>query len=125
MNSDLEQLAAGWAAMQLADGEYGEAEIAIICAVEELTERPKELWRFVQLALPLCAAEPARGMLAAGPLEDLIQEHGAGFIDRIERLAQTDPAFASLLSGVWLPASEDPVTLRYLALGCDQVRPRA
>ncbi|WP_133502039.1 DUF6869 domain-containing protein [Cognatilysobacter terrigena] len=125
MNSDLEQLAARWAAMQSGDRQHDEAEVAIICAVDDLIEHSEDLWRFILLALPMCAAEPAKGMLAAGPLEDLLQEHGAQFIDRVEQLAQAEPAFAALLAGVWLPAAQDAVTLRYLALGCDQVRPLA
>jgi hypothetical protein len=41
------------------------------------------------------------GMLAAGPLEDLIQEWGELFVDRIELEARRNPAFRHLLGGVW------------------------
>ena len=40
-------------------------------------------------------------ILAAGPLEDLLQENGHLIIDRVEILARTNPAFRKLLNGVW------------------------
>lgn len=39
--------------------------------------------------------------LAAGPLEDLLSQHGARFIDRIETLARQDPQMRRLLGGIW------------------------
>jgi hypothetical protein len=39
--------------------------------------------------------------LAAGPLEDLLDEHGFEFIDRVETLVQANPKFRLLLGGVW------------------------
>lgn len=41
------------------------------------------------------------GILAAGPLEDLIHGAGPQFIDRIENEARRNPAFRGLLGGVW------------------------
>ena len=35
--------------------------------------------------------------LAAGPLEDLLSEHGAALIERVEHEAPTNPAFNLLL----------------------------
>jgi hypothetical protein len=40
-------------------------------------------------------------VLAAGPLEDLMDHHGDSFIDRAEAEARRNPAFALLLGGVW------------------------
>jgi uncharacterized protein DUF6869 len=45
--------------------------------------------------------------LAAGPLEDFINLHGAAFIDRIERKAQSSQAFRNLLCGVWESTSPE------------------
>lgn len=39
--------------------------------------------------------------LAAGPLEDLLVEHGKAVIDRVIVLAESDPKFRDLLQGVW------------------------
>ncbi len=41
------------------------------------------------------------GVLAAGPLEDLIHYWGPTFIERIEDAARRDAAFRALLGGVW------------------------
>jgi hypothetical protein len=46
-------------------------------------------------------SEEVLGVLAAGPLEDLIHDKGDDFIERIELLARRDPAFRLLLRGVW------------------------
>jgi hypothetical protein len=40
-------------------------------------------------------------VLAAGPLEDLMDQHGEAFIGRVEAEARRNPAFALLLGGVW------------------------
>ncbi|MDZ4098160.1 MAG: hypothetical protein U1E13_05600 [Methylophilaceae bacterium] len=40
-------------------------------------------------------------VLAAGPLEDLLVEHGETLVERIEKLARQHPDFRLLLNGVW------------------------
>ncbi len=40
-------------------------------------------------------------ILAAGPLEDLLYEHGNVIIDKVEILARTNSKFRKLLNGVW------------------------
>lgn len=40
-------------------------------------------------------------VLAAGPLEDLLDQYGEAFIGRVEAEARRNPAFALLLGGVW------------------------
>lgn len=41
------------------------------------------------------------GVLAAGPLEDLLAKHGPEVIELVELLAKNRPNFAYLLGGVW------------------------
>ncbi|RZJ14568.1 MAG: hypothetical protein EON50_05295 [Acidovorax sp.] len=48
-------------------------------------------------------------VLAAGPLEDLMDLHGEAFIDRAVKEAQRDPRFALLLGGVWRSEIAEPV----------------
>lgn len=62
---------------------------------------PDDAWLCL---LRILALEPSEGVianLAAGPLEDLVNHHGAAFIDRIEAEAQRNPAFRDLMGGVW------------------------
>jgi hypothetical protein len=58
---------------------------------------PTKAW---QLTLQLIAAAPdngSLGLVAAGPLEDLLYARGPLFIDELERLASSDPKFLSAL----------------------------
>ena len=48
-------------------------------------------------------------VLAAGPLEDLLGDHGPTVIDRVESLAKTDAAFNLLLGGVWKNGMSDDI----------------
>lgn len=48
-------------------------------------------------------------VLAAGPLESLLSDHGPTVIDRIESLAKTDASFNLLLGGVWKLSMTDDV----------------
>lgn len=58
------------------------------------------LWRFIENVIEQRPSEWALGMLAAGPLEDLIGERGEAFIDRIEAAAERDHVFRRTLHGV-------------------------
>jgi hypothetical protein len=49
--------------------------------------------------------------VGAGPLEDLVCEHGAELIDEVERLTRTDPAFTRALESVWLESGVLPAVV--------------
>lgn len=51
-------------------------------------------------------------ILAAGPLEDLLQENGHLIIDKIEILARRNPPFRKLLNGVWDSELDDSIKKR-------------
>ena len=57
------------------------------------------------------------GMLAAGPVEDLLQQSGSQFIERIETEARRDPTFRSMLNGVWKSGSPEVWTRLEAARG--------
>src|SRR5690348_1360229 len=48
-------------------------------------------------------------VLAAGPLEDLLVDHGPDFVDEVEELARRNPSFRLLLNGVWTSGVEASV----------------
>jgi len=54
----------------------------------------------------------AWGLLAAGPLEDLLGACGDEVIDRMEQLAKQDSEFRKLLSGVWQHGMDDELYAR-------------
>ena len=62
---------------------------------------PEKGWKAILAALSDKRLKSSLGVLAAGPLEDLLSFHGKEFIERVEKEAKTNPAFAHLLGGVW------------------------
>jgi hypothetical protein len=59
----------------------------------------------ISLILELLDSAPtpaAVSAVGAGPLEDLLHEHGEQLIDEVERRARQEPAFAHALRSVWL-----------------------
>ena len=66
-----------------------------------LERQGEHLWQFITTAYKRDLSDTAVGLLAAGPLEDLLAEQGPEFIDRVEELARKDPKFNYLLGGVW------------------------
>lgn len=72
-----------------------EAECAELC------------WDAILKVIELHPSDHVLGMLGAGPLEDLIDSHGADFIDRIEDEARKTPAFMKVLSHVWEGGSDE------------------
>jgi hypothetical protein len=47
------------------------------------------------------------GVLAAGPLEDLLNYHGTDYVDKIEMEARKNPEFKDLLGGVWYTKDDE------------------
>ena len=115
------RLAAAWSRAQQAfnRGDLPAHEWKAIFAVQRLAEkRPTELW---QLILDVTATRPGpevRDILAAGPLEDLIQNFGEQMLPEIEARAQADRYFADLLRSVWVGEPKTAVQRRYVELGC-------
>jgi hypothetical protein len=72
----------------------------------------------LQVILALLEAAPdASGVAvaAAGPLEDLVHQHGDALVDELDHLARQRPVFRQAMSGVWLsPGIVDPDTERRL-----------
>jgi len=64
-------------------------------------EAPEECWAAILEVLNKEPSQKVIGVLAAGPLEDLIEAHGPEYIERIEREAKNNPKFRYLLGGVW------------------------
>jgi len=62
---------------------------------------PQDCWATILEILSRTRPDNVIGILAAGPLEDLIQYHGQEFIERIEAEARRNQEFRRLLGGVW------------------------
>jgi hypothetical protein len=69
--------------------------------VHQIEEEPEEAWDLILGLVARASDDDSLGWVAAGPLEDLLCEHGKTLIDRVERRARTDAKFNQCLKGVW------------------------
>ena len=99
-------------------GRFAERYLALISVDEDAYGTHPEVWtadlmfdlvrdhpdlafEAIRATLARCT-EPAQvAMLAAGPVEDLLTEHGPGMIDRVEAEAEASDRFRYALTGVW------------------------
>jgi hypothetical protein len=56
---------------------------------------PEHAWECILATVKDSRSKPFLGLLAAGPMEDLLSFHGPVFIERVENEAKINPAFAS------------------------------
>jgi len=68
-------------------------------------ERAEKCWQGILAVVARRPSEHVLGVLAAGLLEDLLDDSGPQFIERIEEQAQRDPIFKHMLTGVWRSGS--------------------
>ncbi len=64
-------------------------------------EEPERAWPMILSLIGASRSDQFLAILAAGPLENLLCEHGEAFIERVEQLAARDPHFRHALAGVW------------------------
>jgi hypothetical protein len=63
-------------------------------------EHPERAWEAILKVVAEPRAQAWLQHLAAGPVEDLLNLHGAEFIERVEAAARENPTFARMLAGV-------------------------
>jgi len=95
------------AAQESYDHDSGEELPLSISRFHDHDADPEDVWKVILHVLSQCPSEKVLGILAAGPLEDLIEDHGESMIDCIERETQSNPAFKHLLCGVWPSSSKE------------------
>jgi hypothetical protein len=102
-NAELLQWVEAYIAAQEQGGVDGDHPLwwAIDRFFELMHEHPEDCWQAILAVLDTTNSESVLGILGAGPLEDLIHEHGPEFIDRIEFEARENPPFKALLASVW------------------------
>ncbi|HEY0213560.1 MAG TPA: hypothetical protein VGC40_08245 [Paenirhodobacter sp.] len=82
------------------DGDPEDMAWSDLC-VFELDAHPEVQWAFVLRAIRKAETMWQVGLVAAGPLEDLLTGHGADFIDRLEDQARRSHRIRYALTGVW------------------------
>ncbi len=80
-----------------------------------VNDQPEKAWEAVLAIASDPRAKPYLGLLAAGPLEDILADQGALFIDRVEAEARRSAAFRQLLAGVWQSTMSQEIWLRVQA----------
>jgi len=116
--TELEQLAKAWIKFQYefrVDKENEEN----LWAAEKLwglnEDDPETAWIVINKILSLDDSNTVLECLSAGPLEELLSNHGPDFIDRIEMEAKKNNKFAFLLGGVWKSSINDDIYKRVQA----------
>lgn len=93
-----------WAELASLHGKHSEQENPYLIAFDEMlwlvANSPDEAWSAILDILQLDPPAQVQGLLAAGPIEDLLFLHGPAFIARIEQEARANPKFSLLLEGV-------------------------
>ena len=62
---------------------------------------PERAWPLTLTLIAKASNPKALSYIAAGPLEDLLKNHGSAVIDRVEIAARRDPKFRLALCDVW------------------------
>ena len=68
---------------------------------------PERAWDLVA-ALVHASSDDRLGYVGAGPVEDLVNHHGASLIDWIVGEAKRDPRFCEALASIWLVQEDVP-----------------
>ncbi len=102
-NDNDEQLIQSWILYQDADDKVTKekhwwAEKKMFDLVDK---QPEIGWELIKKISECELSDRAFGCLAAGPLEDLLADHGERFIERVVTRARQNPRFNLLLGGVW------------------------
>ena len=64
-------------------------------------DQPERAWPIILELVRRAPDDEITSIIAAGPLENLLCEHGPSFIERVEQQAQVNPWFRHCLAGVW------------------------
>lgn len=103
MNDDLERLVVGYLALARArsDSQKECSWWAWEAMKEMLWHDPEAAWPVILRLVARAEDDETLAYVAAGPLEDLLADHGAAFIERVEVEAARDSRFRRALTGVW------------------------
>lgn len=64
-------------------------------------EYPERAWNTLWVLIERASTDEILSIIAAGPLEDLLCEHGSQFIAQVEKIACESTRFRRCLAGVW------------------------
>ena len=85
-------------------------QIEIVLSDEKVASGPGGAvvyWHVPKLSEALAHMEKIGATLYRGPLEDLVEDWGPEFIERIELMSRQSPPFRHLLGGVWKSSTNE------------------
>lgn len=117
------ELAADWIACRGSVASDASNGLANFLLVDFPQEEPELTWDTIILVVKsyndadfydeaATEAQEVCGLLAAGPVEDLLSYHGRDFIDRFENEARLDRRMAWVLGGAWQFKMSDEIWKR-------------
>ena len=90
--------------------ESGEAPPWVFVWVMDLCrDHPEEAWPLVMALVSAARGNEELALVAAGPLEALLANHGESLIQRVEAEAGRNPWFRRALAGVWRSSTKEVV----------------
>ena len=117
---ELNNLATGWISYWLAqtnsNSRVADLDWVMDLEYELMQEQPEQILRMILEILKLNNSNRIQEVLSAGPLEDLLAQHGDLMIDAIESEAKKNPIFSQLLGGVWQNSMSDAIWNRVQAV---------
>ena len=89
-------------------------------AVDELIDladdKPEELWELVLEILNQDSSDEIVKLVGAGPLEDLMVNHGEKYIDRVEEQSVKSEVFKAAMKSVWLDGEDTSLSARFFEI---------
>ena len=117
--TELDNIADAWIKLHHLPEESEERERnfwAFMRLRELIRDDPEAAWSVIAKMLERDTSDVILSNVGAGPLEDLLVAHGARFIDRIEKRAESDTTFKKVLGIVWKNAISEDVRQRVRAV---------
>ncbi len=115
MLNDKQKLVAAWIALHYAkpkSPEYDDNFWAFTALSDLCETNPDLCWELIDEIRRNDGSDVILANLAAGPLEDLLVQHGSRFIERIEKQAKNDEQYRKLLGAMWQNDIPDDVWKR-------------
>lgn len=114
------ELAADWIASRRGESDGMAGHLAQFLLFDFPQEEPDLTWDTIQLVVSSYSeedlyaetkteAQTVCGVLAAGPVEDLLSHHGHRFIEKFEDEARRDRRMAWTLGGTWQSTMADEI----------------
>lgn len=82
-----------------------------------VSEQPKRALNLIRRIMER-ANDDELGLIGAGPMEELVIEHGAQLLGDIKRLAETDERFRRVLQAAWIGRAPKHVRRELAEFGC-------